>query len=172
MIIDYNITVIKKGGLTMNTIIYTNVLDKNSGRLVKLFFNALDRNYMKVVYSLPDIFQFLCVSKFTQSIIILHVCSQDILDEIVLFRNHLEGYSIILILPDIEKATLKKAKLLCPKFIYTYSSDFNRIKKELKRMIATQPVDMKKEIYNTFERRFEYDMRLTLKNNQLLPSLT
>jgi len=129
----------------MNAILFTKIYNQNGERLVKKLHDTLNEVDIKVVYSLHDILQSLRKSMINSTVVLLHAASHDILDDILLIREQLEGTRIILILPDEEDDTVAKGHLLRPRFISTVNCDFNNILAVLNKMGSNEKSERRAE---------------------------
>jgi hypothetical protein len=119
----------------MTLLIYSTKTDGAEERLLRVIELLLPEKELKFYRSIDDLSDVLRQPVFNPRIVILFASSRDELEDILSIRELLEDAKIILIVPDMDPATLARGHTLRPRFLSDCNGDFVDIAAVLSQMI-------------------------------------
>jgi len=120
----------------MKVLLYINPGDKKvHDCLREVVESRIDHVDLETVCDAEGLKDRLCQLPRLIDIAVLSAATREQLDELLAIRDFLSGISLILILPDQEKATIAKATKLYPNFIGSLDSDLEVVGDVLEKML-------------------------------------
>jgi hypothetical protein len=121
-------------GMAMQLLFYSSGVDENSTRLGAAIHEVIPEGRIKRFNKLDDLRERLRTVVDPDSVAVLSAGSREELRQMLLLRKLLPEIYVILVLPDLNKGTLKIAHYLLPRFLSQKDSDFADFKVVLNKM--------------------------------------
>ena len=118
----------------MRLLFYSNPDDQNNKRLEAVLHQVIPESQIELFQRLDDFGKRLRMPIEPDSIAVLSASNREELRQIQLLSGLLTEIYVILVLPDMEKDTIRIAHHLLPRFLSQKDSDFADFKKVLNKM--------------------------------------
>jgi hypothetical protein len=124
----------------MKVLLYTTEKSKVGERLEKMIKASINGTDVQVHRSIEMLTHKLCepMAVSCEDIVVFLAASKKDLQDILSVRHLINDVRVIIILPDMEKATIAKGHLLRPRFLTFNDNNFEVVTAVLSKMIANK----------------------------------
>jgi len=120
--------------MAMQLLIFSDRGDKNGKRLEAAVHKVIPKGQIEHFQSLEDFRERLRKPVKPDSVAVLMASNREGLQQMQLLRGLLTEIYVVLVLPDLQKGTIRIAHHLLPRFLSQKDSDFADLKKVLNKM--------------------------------------
>lgn len=119
----------------MGLILYSKEIKESGEGLLTVIKDALPGYGLEIYSSIDDLTERLHQPLVDASVAIFQAVSHSELMEIIFLADLLAEMRVVLVLPDCNPETLRKAHILRPRLIVTSQNDYKNLNSILKRMV-------------------------------------
>jgi hypothetical protein len=124
----------------MSLFVYLPEKDNAGRKLLKSISHLECKDSLEIFFTFHGLDNRLRISSMNEDIVLLLASKQKDLDEFLANQDSFNGKRVVVIVPDLEEATISKAHRLRPRYLCSKESDFLDVAQVLERLllIATQ----------------------------------